>query len=428
VNSLPQNKQKTILIVDDEPQNIHLLGQTLKDEYHILVATSGQQALDKMAQKPFPDIILLDVLMPDINGFEICKKVKANPATRDIPIIFVTAKDSEADEKEGLEIGAVDFIGKPFNNAIVLARVKAHLSLQNQKMQIKHNEALLKATLEATKDGIAVFDNNGQLLLLNQNFIDMWHFPEEVLRSQDKEKFLEYGLNQLLDSESRKPRIEQLWQSDNKESDVMELKDGRIFSRYSEPLIQDQAKVGRVVSYTDISSQKKLESKLRELSLTDPLTGLYNRRKLNEILHDEFDRTKRYKHQMAVLMMDIDHFKDFNDSYGHDQGDRILKQMAHSMKKHFRNVDWCCRFGGEEFSVIMPDSDLPGAMDAAERYRALIEDMTCDGLTITISIGISVLSHLDEQDPAEELITLADKALYVAKEEGRNQVRGYQPE
>jgi two-component system cell cycle response regulator len=425
VNSLPDAKQQTILIVDDEPQNIHLLGQTLKDEYHILVATSGQQALDKMAAKPYPDLILLDVLMPDINGFDICKKIKNTPATRDIPIIFVTAKDSAADEKEGLEIGAVDFIAKPFNNAIVLARVKAHLSLQNQKSQIKHNEALLKATLEATKDGIAVFNTKGQLLLLNQNFIDMWHFPESVLKSQDKEQFLAYGLSQLVDGDTRRPRIDLLWQSDNTESDLLKLKDGRIFSRYSEPLIQDDKKVGRVVSYTDISEQKKLETQLRELSLTDPLTGLYNRRKLNEILHDEFDRAKRYEHQIAVLMIDIDHFKAFNDSYGHDQGDRILKNMAHSMKKHFRNVDWCCRFGGEEFSVIMPDSELPGALDAAERFRCLIAEMNCDGLHITISIDVSILSHLNEDDLPEELISLADKALYSAKAQGRNQVQVY---
>lgn len=418
-------KQQTILIVDDEPQNIHLLGQTLRDEYQILVATSGQQALEKLKEQPHPDIILLDVHMPDINGFEICKQVKTNPKTRDIPVIFVTAKDSEANEKEGLEIGAVDFIAKPFNNAIVLARVKAHLSLQNQKLQIKHNEALLKATLEATKDGIAVFNNEGQLLLLNKNFIDMWHFPEEVLKSQDKEKFLAYGLSQLVDGDLRRPKIEQLWQSNKTESDLLELKDGRIFSRYSEPLVQDDFKVGRVVSYTDISEQKKLESKLRELSVTDPLTGLYNRRKLNEILHDEFDRAKRYHHHIAVLMIDIDHFKAFNDSYGHDQGDRILTMMTRNMKQHFRNVDWCCRFGGEEFSVIMPDSDLPGVLDAAERFRCEIAEMECDGLKITISIGVSVLSQLQDDDVAEELIILADKALYQAKADGRNRVQLY---
>jgi len=417
------NKKQTILIVDDEPQNIHLLGQILKDEYQLLVATSGQQAFEKMASQPYPDMILLDIQMPDMNGFEICKKLKNAPATCDIPVIFVTAKDSEEDEKEGLGIGAVDFITKPLSNSIVLARVKTHLAIQNQKLQIKQSEALLKATLEATKDGIAVFDNAGKLMLLNQNFINMWHLPEAIIANPSMDKILEYGLQQVVDSESRRPRVYELLQSDKKESDLLELKDGRIFSRYTEPLIQDGIKIGRVTSYTDISEQKNLESQLRELSLTDPLTGLYNRRKLDEILHDEFNRAKRYNQEMAVLMLDIDHFKAFNDTYGHDQGDRILQSMARCMKDHFRNVDWCCRFGGEEFSVIMPDSDLPGAQDAAERFRQLVDEMRYDGLHISISIGLTIISNLAENDPPEEFITQADKALYMAKASGRNQIQ-----
>jgi len=421
-NNLLNNKQ-TILIVDDEPQNIHLLGKILNDEYHILVATSAQQAFEKIASKPYPNMILLDIVMPEINGFEVCKRIKSNPETQDIPIIFITAKDSVQDEKEGLEIGAVDFISKPLSNSIVLARVKTHLAIQNQKIQIKHSEAMLKATLESTRDGIAVFDTDGNLLLLNQNFIDMWNIPEELIANANMNNLLEYGLTQLVNSESHSPRVKQLLNSDKKASELLQLKDGRIFSRYSEPLIQDNVMAGRVVSYNDISEQKKLESKLRELSLTDPLTGLYNRRKLNEILKDELNRALRYQHKMAVLMIDIDHFKKVNDTYGHDQGDLILQSIAFDMKKHFRNVDWCCRFGGEEFCVIMPDSDLPGTMDAAERFRHLIEEKNYDSLHVTISIGLSVISHLNEKYLPDEMLTQADKALYQAKANGRNQVQ-----
>jgi len=370
-------------------------------------------------------MVLLDIVMPEIDGFEICKRIKNTPELKDIPVIFITAKDSIQDEKEGLEIGAVDFISKPFSNSIVLARVKTHLAIQKQQIQIKHSEAMLKATLESTKDGIAVFDIDGKLLLVNQNFIDMWKIPDELLIKPNMHKFLEYGLTQLVDSEIRLPRVNKLLQSDQKASDLMELKDGRIFSRYSEPLIQDSVIAGRVVSYTDISKQKKLELKLRELSLTDPLTGLYNRRKLNEILQDEFNRAKRYQHKIALLMIDIDHFKQVNDSYGHEQGDRILQSIALDMKVHFRNVDWCCRFGGEEFCVIMPDSDLPGSMDAAKRFRQLVETNNYDSLNVTISIGLTVISKLEEQDHPDELLTQADKALYQAKTNGRNQVQLY---
>jgi len=424
---MQNNHPPKILIVDDEPQNIHLLGQTLKNDYQIIIATSGHQAMDKLKGPEYPDIILLDVIMPDINGFDICKELKTRPETRDIPVIFVTAMDSHANEQEALEIGGVDFIIKPFNNAIIQARVKTHLDIVRQQRQIKHSEALLKSTLEATKDGIIVFDNSGKLLMLNQNFIMMWGFPPEVIASGDKDQFLDYGLNQLVDGDARRENLEMLWQSDNKDSSELELKDGRIFSRYSEPLIQDGDKVGRVISYTDISTQKILEKQLTRLSITDPLTGLYNRRRLHEIIHDEFIRATRYQRELSVLMMDIDHFKQFNDNYGHEIGDQILEQLSSCMKAHFRNVDWCCRMGGEEFCVIMPDADLAGAMDAAERFRQLILAMRVDDLTITISIGIASLHDLEPGEDPDELLNYADKALYTAKNNGRNQVKHYQP-
>lgn len=416
--------QKSILIVDDEPQNIHLLGVCLKQDYQILVATSGQQALDKLAQAPYPDMILLDVIMPDLDGYQVCQEIKANPKTQDIPIIFVTAKDSERDEQQSLEIGAVDFISKPFSNAIVLARVKAHMALQEQRAQIKQSEALLKTTIESTKDGIIAFSNEGQLLVVNQNFIRMWNIPEDILLSRSLSELLPYAIEQLVDGESRIRQVHHILASDRIETAEIEFKDGRIFSRYTKPLIQDGKKIGRIANYTDITEQKKLEQQLRELSVTDPLTGLYNRRKLKDILNDEFSRARRFNQDLAIIMLDIDHFKDFNDTYGHEQGDRILQTLADQMKRHFRNFDWCCRYGGEEFCIIMPGSSRQGVIDAAERFRQLIQHQSCDGLSVSISIGVSVSSLLHES--AEQLLNEADKALYQAKKNGRNQVQIYQ--
>jgi diguanylate cyclase (GGDEF)-like protein/PAS domain S-box-containing protein len=424
-NILQKAQQPSILIVDDEPQNIHLLGQCLKDKYQILIATSGQQAIEKMSSPPYPDMILLDIVMPEINGFDVCRKIKNSAETKDIPIIFVSAKNSDTDEAKGLELGAVDFISKPFSPTIVQARVKTHFSLQNQKQIIQQSEALLKITLESTKDGMIVFDKNGTVLELNQNFVTMWQLPEDILLDKKVDKIIEHGLKQLADPETALVKIQELLSSDTIETDILTFKDERVFSRYSAPLFQGKIKLGRVACYTDITEQKTLESQLRKLSITDPLTGLYNRRKLHEIIDDELQRAQRYQQEISLLMIDIDHFKHFNDQYGHERGDHILQNVAAAMKKHFRNVDWCCRFGGEEFCVILPDSDLPGTVDAAERFRQLIDDMDCDGLHVTISIGAAMLSNLNKSAAPEELITQADKALYKAKAAGRNQVQLY---
>ncbi|MFK5894689.1 MAG: diguanylate cyclase [Pseudomonadota bacterium] len=425
-NNILQNEQQpSILIVDDEPQNIHLLGQCLKDKYQILIATSGQQALEKMASPPYPDMLLLDIVMPEINGFDVCKQIKDIAATKDIPVIFVSAKNSEMDEAKGLALGAVDFISKPFSPNIVQARVKTHLSLQNQKKIIQQSEALLKTTLESTKDGMIVFDNSAKILVINQNFITMWQLPDDILASQNLDQIIAHGLKQLVDPETSLATVKRLLHSDLIESDLLKFKDGRVYSRYSAPLYQSQIKIGRVVCYTDITEQKKLESQLRELSITDPLTGLYNRRKLHEIIDDELRRAQRYQQEIALLMIDIDHFKNFNDRYGHDQGDHILQNVAIAMKNYFRNVDWCCRFGGEEFCIIITDTDLPGTMEASERFRKLISQMDINDLHITISIGVSLWSSLTNNVTMDELLIQADKAMYAAKAAGRNQVQLY---
>ena len=176
--------------------------------------------------------------------------------------------------------------------------------------------------------------------------------------------------------------------------------------------------IGSAALFRDITEEKQLEKQLRNLSNTDALTELHNRRRLDEILGDEFSRARRYHQSLAVLMLDVDHFKRFNDEHGHDQGDRVLQAVARVMKDSCRDVDYPCRYGGEEFCLILPSTSLEGAKRMAERLRFGIEHMMVDGLQVTTSVGVAIYP-LVGQSP-EELQKAADMALYQAKQAGRN--------
>ena len=182
----------------------------------------------------------------------------------------------------------------------------------------------------------------------------------------------------------------------------------------------DGTRVGSAALVRDITQEKRLEEKLRKLSTTDALTGLYNRRWFDTALLEEFQRAKRYEQNLGMLLFDVDHFKRFNDTYGHDQGDRVLQALGEVMLEHFREMDHPCRYGGEEFCAILPNTGYPGTNLAAERLRQKVEDMVVDGLKVTISVGAAVYPTVVETP--DDLLKQADMAVYRAKEAGRNTV------
>ncbi|MBF0214300.1 MAG: diguanylate cyclase [Magnetococcales bacterium] len=184
----------------------------------------------------------------------------------------------------------------------------------------------------------------------------------------------------------------------------------------------DKLPIGTSIMIRDVTDEKKLEDKLRELSITDALTQLYNRRGLMDMLEKEIKRSQRYNHMLGFLFFDVDHFKKFNDTYGHDQGDRVLQAIGRTMKEHFRKVDTPCRYGGEEFCVILPDTSPRGAYIVAERFRRVVEAMVVDDLKVTISIGVATVPAC-EVNKVDDLIKKADDLLYEAKRNGRNQVK-----
>ena len=297
------SRRPSILVVDDQVINVQTLYQIFSDDYEVFMAVNGKKALDFCKATP-PDLILLDIMMPDMDGLEVCACLKEDELTVEIPVLFVTAQNNSEEESLALTSGGMDFICKPVNPDVVRARVKTHIALKLQR---------------------------------------------------------------------------------------------------------------------DL---------LKKLVYTDPLTGLANRRNFDDAYDKEWRYCQRYGKSLAVLMIDIDYFKLYNDTYGHQQGDVCLTKVATCLQAHFgRAHDVVARFGGEEFICLMPECDLSGALSKAEALRLAvitsaiphIASKINDINTVTLSIGVAVVIPSDAKDMAA-LVADADHKLYEAKQAGRNRV------
>lgn len=292
-----------VLVVDDSPSHLAILTESLRSEFDVRIATSGPEALRLVDETP-PDLILLDILMPDMDGYEVCRRLKADFATRNIPVIFLTAKNDVADETRGLTIGAVDYIIKPVTVPIVQARVRAHVELKRR-------------------------------------------------------------------------------------GDLLET-----------------------------------------LSLRDGLTGIPNRRRFDDCLDRAWRQAQRNGAPLSLVMADIDDFKAYNDTYGHMAGDDCLRAVARTLSHGLKRPgDLAARFGGEEFAIVLEDTDLGGALYLAEAMRLAVEALGLPhqgsraARVVTVSLGVACSVPTPDQDP-RGLLCLADRKLYEAKVAGRNRVLG----
>ncbi len=294
------SKKPVVLIVDDDITTVKFIAEALREQYEVLFTLSAEDCLQKATAEQKPDLILLDVKMPAVDGFQICETLKKTEETQHIPVIFITSATLEADQEKGFEMGAIDYITKPINIKILRARLKAHI---RQSIDLKN---------------------------------------------------------------------------------------------------------------------------LEEQALTDVLTGIPNRRKFNEAMRSDWKLAVRDKKPISLLMIDIDEFKRFNDHYGHPEGDKCLIAVAKTLKQTIdRPIDMVARIGGEEFVILLPDTDLSGAEFIAQKVRQSIhalnyphsESRVCD--FITLSIGISS-TEPDFDEDTNKLIDAADKALYKAKHDGKD--------
>jgi diguanylate cyclase (GGDEF)-like protein/PAS domain S-box-containing protein len=241
----------------------------------------------------------------------------------------------------------------------------------------------------------------------------------ESLLGKTAQKITEKGFLKLFDD----PEEMQKWLKQKVSTEnIIKVYNNRLFQVYVSR-IEDAhgVSIGSAALIRDVTEEKRLEEELRRLSTTDALTGLYNRRHMDYTLTSEFSRATRMHTPFAVMMCDIDHFKKFNDTFGHEQGDRVLQAVAKAFRDGLRKYDTACRYGGEEFIAILPNTTIEGALSVAERVRRDVETMEVDGLKVTISLGVSSYPEIPNNCP-EELIEAADRALYCSKRNGRNRV------
>ncbi|RCS21982.1 PleD family two-component system response regulator [Phyllobacterium salinisoli] len=448
-----------ILVVDDLPANVKLLESRLLAEYYDVVsALSGREALE-ICQSSNVDIVLLDVMMPGMDGFEVCRRLKADPKTTNIPVVMVTALDRPEDRVRGLEAGADDFLTKPVNDLQLISRVKSLARLKNLSDELflraatareADIEALLMSRTEDVKvrAKLLIVDENPETgtrlqgLLSQDNQVDIVTDPSAALIGVVEGDydcvivatgFANYDPLRLC---SQMRAIERtrllpiiLIAEHGETSLVARGLDLGVNDYLMRPLDRNEllARVRTQVKrkrYNDLL--RKSLSQTIEMAVTDSLTGLHNRRYLDSHMSMLFTRSISRERPLSVLMTDMDHFKLINDTYGHDAGDDVLRDFAGRLHRNIRGIDLACRYGGEEFVVVLPDTDAHMAAVVAERIRGTVASTPflirngAASVNVTISVGLACLQP--RNDSVEKLFKRADVALYEAKKNGRNQV------
>lgn len=448
-----------VLVVDDIPANVKLLEARLSAEYFdVVTAYSGQEALDICATSQC-DIVLLDVMMPGMDGFETCRRLKGDPATHHIPVVMVTALDQVSDRVKGLEAGADDFLTKPVNDIQLITRVRSLVRLKMitdelrmramTSREIGIRDPLAEAVSEQgtggkvllVEDRKSSWERIGQTLCAQQQ-VDVEPDPQEALfRAADGDYDLAMvslslesfdGLrlcSQLRSLErTRSMPILMLVEPEEQARLMRGLEIG--VNDYLVRPIDKNEMLARVRAQV---KRKRYGDMLRdsvqmsmEAAITDGLTGLHNRRYMETHLATLFQQATSRGKPLTSLVLDIDYFKSVNDTYGHDAGDDVLREFAQRIKSCVRGVDLACRFGGEEFVVIMPDTDVCVATQVGERIRRKVAaepfpiSKGAKAIDITVSIGVSTVEGAD--DTAQAFLKRADLALYRAKRDGRNRV------
>ena len=449
-----------ILVVDDIPANVKLLEVKLTAEYFdVVTASDGPSALE-LARSEAPDLILSDVMMPGMDGFELCRKLKADPETAHIPLVMVTALSDVADRVRGLEAGADDFLTKPVNDIALFARVRSLARLKQMMDELRVRQAASGEGTVVTESDIEAADGltDARILLAD---------PSETLAGKVKDYLAEDGHStqhvksgrEALDLGRAEPfdllivslhlgqedglRLCSQFRSHDEtrhvpilllldDEDLPRLPKGLeigVTDYLIKPIDRNEL---RARTRTQIR-RRRYHDKLRDmlqrsvaLAYTDTLTGVYNRRYMNAHLDRKIMEIAETVKPVSLLMFDIDNFKSINDTYGHNAGDGVLVEMASRVSRGVRDIDLLSRYGGEEFVIVMPDADVEVAVSVAERVRGLVAgqpfSISGESETLEVTISVGVATTRDPTETTEALIGRADEALYRAKGDGRNRV------
>ncbi|MXN64154.1 PleD family two-component system response regulator [Stappia sp. GBMRC 2046] len=445
-----------ILVVDDVKANVRLLEARLLAEYfEVKSATSGEEALNTIREWSC-DVVLLDVMMPGMDGFETCAAIKADPRTRHVPVVIITALDQMEDRIRGLEAGADDFLTKPINDVALVTRVRNLIALKRTSDELRMR-ARTGAVLGCGEDEHASEGGGSRLLVVDD-------------RASSLERLLKMlGAEHIVDGEADAARAVARAASGHYELAIVnlslqsadplrlcsQLRDQDPARQLPIMVIADPDDTPRMMRSLDLGvndyvlrpvdrhelllrvrsqvSRKRANDRLLSdvqktiaLAVTDALTGLHNRRYLETHMNTLTRQAREREGDLSVLTLDIDYFKSINDTHGHDVGDEVLKEFARRLKSNIRGLDLACRHGGEEFVLVMPDTDLSVAYQVGERIRRLVASEPFhvqngpEMLTVTVSVGVA--SYQGKGDTPEEILKRSDEALYSAKREGRNRV------
>ena len=437
-----ENKKPRVLVVDDEPANLELIRQILSEKYSISFAVNGDTALS-ILKKIQPDIVLLDVLMqPGMDGYEVCRRIKADEKCRDIPVLFISSLGDTMDKIKAFSTGGVDYITKPFQPEEMKARIESQITIRRQKMllleeieqrrrteEALHRErALLAGILDSSLDGVAALAaiRNKEGGIIDFRILKANARAAEMTGRSNTDK-IEKTLATIMPGMKEDGIIEKFAEVCNSGTVLN-------FEHYYDHegldgwyrIVGIKLGDGLVVTISDITEKKKISLALEQQAHVDGLTGIANRRYFDSYLEREWTRMKREKAPLTLIMADVDFFKNYNDCYGHQMGDVCLKKVAAAMKKSaLRPADMAARYGGEEFALILPMTPSMGAVKVAGRTMDSIRKMEIKHEKsevhpyITVSMGIAtVIPTSDFQ--LKDFIGMADKALYSAKKEGRN--------
>jgi two-component system, cell cycle response regulator len=447
-----------VLVVDDVPANVKLLEARLSAEYFdVMTAVSGQEALT-ICERAECDVVLLDVMMPDMDGFEVCRRLKTSMTTHHIPVVMVTALDQPSDRVKGLESGADDFLTKPVSDVALIARVRSlsRLKMMTDELRMRAVTSREIGIESPEREALAEAGRNGRILMVDdrpalsdriqnmlasEHSVDVERDPTEalfhaaegnydlVIVSLDLENFDGLRLCSQLRSLERTRNVPVLAiaEADNNARLVRALEIG-----VNDYLVRPFDKNEMLARARTQIRKRRYAERLRdnvqlsiEMAITDALTGLYNRRYMETHVGTLVDQAVARGKPLSVLILDIDYFKSINDTHGHDAGDDVLQDFAIRIRKSIRGIDLACRYGGEEFVVVMPETDMAVATMVAERLRRRIASEPFPiqkgtrMIEVTISIGIAALGSGDD---AAAVIKRADQALYRAKRDGRNRV------
>lgn len=417
----PLTEKPLLLLVDDMPANLHVLAAALKADYRIKTATSGQAALDLIANSDHPELVLLDVMMPGMSGIEVLQHLRGKIETRDIPVIFVSADTSEQSQLDGLELGAEDYLTKPVVSTVLRARVKNILARKRNERQLR----LAAHVFEFSGEAIMITDHNNLIIEVNPAFTRLTGYTQEAVRGQNP--------RMLSSGRSTPEQYQAMWQAIKSEG----IWQGEMWDRHKDGGIYPKLMTVSVVknyhgeidyhiaSFSNISDQKAAEERIRHIAHHDALTGLPNRLHLTVALEQALASAQRKQAQVAVMFIDMDRFKVINDTLGHHIGDLLLIEVAQRLRACVRESDIVARLGGDEFVIVLTGmtDDAAATVVASKMIHALGQPYQIENnvLHSSPSIGISIFP-VDGQDIAT-LMKNADTAMYHAKDQGRNNMQ-----